>query len=55
MDTQNRPIAPNKKALLSTIWIFTVLNYLYCGVVSLIDTELFQQYLTGRAGDIEMT
>ena len=45
----------DKKALLSTIWIFVVLNYLYCDVVSLMDADLLKQYLTGTVGGMEFT
>jgi hypothetical protein len=45
----------NKKMLLSTIWIFVVLNYLYCDVVSLMDSNLLKQYLTGTVNGMEFT
>jgi len=38
------------KVLLSTLWIFAVLNYLYCDVVGLMDANLLRQYLTGSVG-----
>jgi hypothetical protein len=50
-----RGIRMNRKALLSTIWIFVVLNYLYCDVVSLMDAGLLKQYLDGNVGGMEMT
>jgi hypothetical protein len=50
-----RAIAMNRKALLSTIWIFAVLNYLYCDVVSLMDADLLKQYLGGKVDGMEMT
>lgn len=37
----------DKKVLLSTIWIFVVFNYLYCDVISLMDSNLLKQYLAG--------
>jgi Family of unknown function (DUF6326) len=43
------------KARLSTLWIFAILNYLYCDVVGLMDPELLQQYLTGNVGGIHIT
>src|SRR5215216_3609962 len=43
------------KAKLSTLWIFALLNYLYCDVVGLMDPELLQQYLTGNVGGIHIT
>lgn len=33
---------------LSTLWVFVVLNYLYCDVASLMDADLLKQYLTGE-------
>ncbi len=45
----------DKKVLLSTLWIFVVLNYLYCDVVSLMDAHLLKQYLTGHVEGMDMT
>ena len=44
-----------KKALLSTIWIFAVLNYLYCDVLSFMDAGLLKQYLTGRVNGMTVS
>ena len=44
-----------KKSLLSTIWVFTVLNYLYCDVVSLMDSNLLKQYLSGTVNGMTFT
>jgi len=44
-----------KKALLSTIWIFAVLNYLYCDVLSLMDSGLLNQYLSGTINGINVS
>lgn len=38
----------NKNELLSTIWIFVTLNYLYCDLIGLMDSTLLKQYLTGN-------
>ncbi len=43
------------KVKLSTLWIFAILNYLYCDVVGLIDPELLKQYLTGNVSGIDIT
>jgi hypothetical protein len=45
----------DKRALLSTLWIFAMLNYLYCDVISLMDPELLKQYLTGNVGGMHIT
>ncbi len=38
----------NKKEILSTLWIFVTLNYLYCDLIGLMDSNLLKQYLTGK-------
>lgn len=38
----------NKKDLLSTIWVFVTINYLYCDLIGLMDASLLKQYLTGQ-------
>ena len=42
------------KAKLSTLWLFAILNYLYCDIVSLMDSGLLQQYLTGKVGGMQI-
>ena len=37
----------DRKALLSTLWIFVTLNYLYCDLLGLMDTGSLKQILTG--------
>jgi hypothetical protein len=55
MNTDNRPTALDRKVLLSTLWIFVVLNMLYCDVVSLMDAGLLKQYLAGNVNGMTMT
>lgn len=45
----------DKKSLLSLLWVFTLLNYLYCDVVSLMDARLLRQYLDGNVGGMEIS
>ena len=45
----------DRKVILSTLWIFATLNYLYCDVVGLMNPELLRQYLTGNVNGIHMT
>jgi len=45
----------DKKALLSTLWIFAVLNCLYCDVLGLMDPTLLAQYLSGKVGGMRIT
>jgi hypothetical protein len=44
----------NKKAFLSTIWIFVTLNYLYCDLIGLMDSTLLKQYLSGSIDGIDI-
>jgi hypothetical protein len=55
MNTSTKGQALDRKALLSTIWIFAVLNYLYCDVLSLTDAGMLKQYLTGNVGGLQFT
>jgi hypothetical protein len=55
MDINQKATTMDRKGLLSIIWIFAALNYLYCDVVSLMNSELLQQYLTGNVNGMEFT
>ena len=44
-----------RRTLLSTLWIFALLNYLYCDVVGLIDPGLLSQYATGVVNGMAIT
>lgn len=43
------------KTLLSTLWIFLTLNYLFCDVFSLYYSETLNQLIAGKIGEIEFT
>lgn len=45
----------NMKAVLSTLWIFVTVNYLYCDVMSLMDPTLLKQFLKGFASGFQIT
>ncbi|MDO5665495.1 MAG: DUF6326 family protein [Bacteroidia bacterium] len=45
----------DRKPILSTLWIFVVLNYLYCDVAGLMDSHLLSQYLSGVVDGWEMS
>ncbi len=47
--------AGNRKAMLSTLWIFAMFNYLYCDVLALMNSEYLQQLLTRHVGSIHMS
>lgn len=38
----------NQPTLLSTLWIFVTLNYLYCDLMGLMDSNLLKGYLKGE-------
>ncbi len=44
----------DRKILLSTLWIFAILNYLYCDIMGIMDVNLLKQYLTGTVNGMEM-
>jgi hypothetical protein len=41
--------------LLSTIWIFAVVNYLYCDVMTMMDSTFLKQFLQGNVGGVATT
>ena len=56
MNTNNKTIeTKDKKVILSTLWIFAMLNYLYCDILALMDPDLLNQFITGNVGGIHMT
>lgn len=47
-------IFKNKRVILSTLWIFVTLNYLYCDLVGLMDSVLLNQYIAGEVNGMEI-
>lgn len=45
----------DRKVIFSTLWIFALLNYLYCDVIALMDPVLLKQFMAGNAGGIQIT
>lgn len=43
------------KTRLSTLWIFLVLNYVYCDLLGLMDANMLKQFLTGTVEGVELT
>jgi threonine/homoserine/homoserine lactone efflux protein len=43
------------RVILSTLWIFATLNYLYCDVMALMDAKLLKQFMEGNVGGVETT
>jgi hypothetical protein len=44
----------DRGSILSTLWIFVTLNYLYCDVMSLMDHPILKQYLSGRVNGMSI-
>jgi hypothetical protein len=61
--TKGSPLGINKKTtamkgrkvILSILWIFVTLNYLYCDVLTLFDPVFLKQIMTGTAGGFQIT
>lgn len=45
----------DRKKLLSVLWVFLTVNYIYCDVFSLHDAKMLQAFLTGEAGGMKIT
>ena len=45
----------NRRAVYSSLWAFTSLNYLYADLVGIMDMNLLNQYQTGVVNGIEIT
>lgn len=45
----------DKKVLLSTLWIFVTVNYIFCDVFTLFHAPDLNQFLIGQVGGIELT
>ena len=43
-----------REVVLSILWIFVTLNYLYCDVIGLMDSNLLKQYLSGTVEGIQV-
>lgn len=44
----------NQATVLSTLWIFVTINYLYCDLIGLMDSNFLKQYLTGSVGGMKI-
>lgn len=54
MNTTEAFTKPDRKTVLSTLWIFAMLNYLYCDVMALMDPVLLNEFITGTVGGMEI-
>lgn len=55
MNTNKTTTKINMKVLLSTLWIFAMFNYLYADVLTLMDSEVLNDLLTGYRGSMHIT
>lgn len=42
----------NTKVLLSTLWLFATINYIYCDVFTLFHSEDLKNFLSGKVGEM---
>ncbi|MFC3196459.1 DUF6326 family protein [Parapedobacter deserti] len=45
----------DKKVLLSTLWIFLTMNFIFCDVFTLMYSEDLKNLLDGKVGDMQIT
>jgi hypothetical protein len=45
----------DRRARLSLLWVFAILNYLYCDLLGLMDADSLKQYLTGNVDGMQIT
>jgi hypothetical protein len=50
-----RPEMKDMKVRFSTLWVFTVFNYVYADIHSLIDPTTLKQTMTGYVGSLQIT
>lgn len=55
MNTASGTSGMDRKVLLSTLWVFALLNYLYCDVVGLMDSGVLKGYLAGNVSGLHIT
>jgi len=44
----------DRRPILSALWIFVTLNYLYCDVMSLMDPPILKKYLSGTVNGLSI-
>ncbi len=56
MNTNSKTVGvQDRKAVLSTLWIFLVANYIYCDVFSHMVPAALKELITGTIGSIQVT
>lgn len=46
---------PDRKAILSTLWVFLAVNYIYCDVLSNMDPAALRELFSGTVGSMQVT
>jgi hypothetical protein len=46
---------PDKRTILSALWIYLSLNYIYCDHLGIMEPEVFKNLATGHVGAIDIT
>ncbi len=55
MNTNKTTPGIDKKVLLSALWIFAMLNYIYADIFGLFDPNLLKEVIAGTIGSIQIT
>jgi len=45
----------NRKVILSWLWVFVMFNYAYADILTLMDSSVLKELITGSAGGLQMT
>lgn len=48
-------VMKERKATLSLLWLFAVLNYIYADLIGLMDSSVLQELMTGFVGSLQVT
>jgi hypothetical protein len=51
---ENSSALKTRKMILSTLWIFIMFHYLYCDVISNMESSVLKGYLEGHVGSIQV-
>ena len=45
----------DRKVILSTLWIFAMFNYIYADILTLMDSSVLEEILSGKVGGMQLT
>ena len=55
MNSDRKSTRMDMKVKLSLLWIFAMFNYLYADILTLMDSEVLKELLTGYQGSMQIT